>query len=226
MTTGKGTFNGLAVPIQGESEIKQETAGTDILTVSSVADATAANHLRINVTATSAITSGYLQGAMVNLVLGGGMTGGNTVQANAFATDITLSGTVTGWVSGMYVYMCEGTSAVPAAGFLSGYVAWFAALGSAALLRAGFHAGSEETSTYSATYDGAFVAECASAGAWKSLLVAYGGPPEEFLHITEAAEEGMYSTGTRANVAAAVAYLKVNVAGTIMWITLHASCTS
>ena len=33
MTTGKGTYNGLAVPINGESEIVQQTAATDILTL-------------------------------------------------------------------------------------------------------------------------------------------------------------------------------------------------
>lgn len=226
MTTGKGTVHGLAVPIYGESEIKQETAGTDILTLTSVADTTAANHLRVNMTATSAITAGYTQGVYVSMNLAGGMTGGSTVQQNAFATDITLSGTNTAWVTGMYVYICEGTSAEVSAGILNGYCAWFAALGDNALIRSGFHAGSEETAAVSAaagTCDGAFVAECAVAGSWKSLLVTYGGPPEEFLHITETTEEQMYSTRA---VGSAAAYLKVNVAGTIMWLTLAASCSS
>jgi len=226
MADGKQSYNGLGVPLYGNSTMEQQVAGDQPLTIKSVADNTACNLMTVRHTSTSALTAGYTQCYYASMTLTGGLTGGNTVQANSFATDITLSGTCTGWITGMYVYICEGTAAVPTNAFLDGYVAWFAALGSAAGQRAGFRAGSEETSTYSATVDGAFVAECGSAGAWKSLLVAYGGPPEEFLHITEAALDGMYSDAVRANIAAAGSWLKVNVAGTIMWIALHASCTS
>lgn len=227
MTTGTQTYNGLGVPLFGESTITQQTAGTDVLTVRSVADSTASNMFAARITASSAVTAGYTQGFFVNMNLAGGMTGGSTIQANSFATDITISGTTTAWVTGSYVYVCEGaTSAVTEGLILSGHCSWFAALGDACKIRAGFHAGSEETVAVSAvagTCDGAFVAECASAGSWKSLLVTYGGPPEEFLHITEATEEQMYTTRA---VGSAAAYLKVNVEGTILWLTLFASCSS
>lgn len=40
MTTGTGTYDGLAVPLSGESEITQVTAATDLLTLTGVSGAT------------------------------------------------------------------------------------------------------------------------------------------------------------------------------------------
>ena len=231
MATGSGTYNGLAVPLFGESEITQQVAGTDIITLTSVADATAANHLRINATSTSALTAGYFQGAYVNMSLGGGITGGSVTQANAFATDITLSGAVTGQISGMYVYIAEGTAAVPGSGtLLDGYVVYFAPLGGGAPdYRAGFHAYSEEPVATIGTMDAALLCESAGAlGTWGSVIGVTGiTPPSNFLYCqTALGEENMFSTGIRGDVAAAAAWLKVTVQSTVYWIALHASCTS
>ena len=224
------TYDGLAVPLYGESTITQQVKGTDILTLATVADAnTGVNVMRANITATSAQTSGYIQGFYVNLDLDGGGTGGQTTQANAFATDITIDGTFSSGVWGMYVYVQEGsTGSTPAAGALAGVQTYFAAFGATMDYRIGFWATSAETATYQATgVDGAFVAECGAAGSWKNLVVAHGGPPSYFLAFTTApGEEQMYSTGARGNVAAAASWLKVDVNGTVFWIALHASCTS
>jgi hypothetical protein len=228
MTTGDRTFKGLAVPLFGESTITQQVAGTDVLTVKSIADSTAANMFAARITASSAVTAGYTQGFYVNMNLAGGMTGGSQIQANCFAADVTLTGTNTSWITGTYVYICgspESSSAI-----LSGHCSWFAALSDDCLIRAGFHAGSEETAavTVVTDHDAAFLAECAVVGAWNSLLEAYGGPPYTFLTVSEvdAGEEMMYSSGAMGNVATAAAWLRVDIAGTNMWIALHASCTS
>jgi hypothetical protein len=228
MATGTLAYKGLAVPIYGESTITQVTEGTDVLTLDSVADAnTGVNIQRINITSTSAQTSGYLQGSYVNLNLDGGGTGGQTTQANSFATDITIDGTFSSGVWGMYVYAQEGsTGSTPTAGALVGVQTYFAAFGAAMDYRVGFWATSAETNSNLATgRDGAFMAECGSAGAWKSMLIAHGGPPGAFLSIYGApGEEEMYST--RAVAGSTSAYLKVDVNGTLFWLGLYASCTS
>ena len=228
MTIGAKSYMGMAVPLFGESLIRQQVAGTDVLTVQSHKDSTAANMFAARITASSAVTAGYTQGFYVNMNLAGGMTGGSTIQANAFAADITLTGTNTAWITGTYAYFCgspESSSAI-----LSGSCSWFAALSDDCHIRAGFHAGSEETAVKTAVtdHDAAFLAECACVGAWDSLLEAYGGPPTNFLKISEvdATEDYMYSTGARGDPAAAAAWLRVDVEGTDMWIALHATCTS
>ncbi len=222
-------YKGLAVGAFGGSDIWQETDGSSALTITSVADMTAANILGVVITSTSAITAGYTQGVYVNMRLDGGITGGATIQANAFAADITIDSTFSADVTGAYYYFAEGASgSTPTSGRATGVVSWFAAYGASMLERVGFIAGSEETSSNQATFlDSAFSATSGAAGAWGSLLACRGGPPSYLLHFTAApGEEEMYSTGVRGNVAAASAWLKVNVAGTVHWIALHASCTS
>ena len=185
MTTGTGTYKGLAVPLFGDFEMKQGTAGTDHMTLTSVANNTASNIQTIHQTATSAITSGYLQGSYVDLKLGGGATGGLGVQGNAFATDITLSGTVTAWVTGLYVYVCEGTAAVPTdPAQMDGVMVFFDTLGAGNFsYRAGFHAASQEATSYVAALDAAFMCECSgAAGTWGAFLGGLGiSAPEYFL---------------------------------------------
>jgi hypothetical protein len=225
-----GTYDGLAVPLYGESTITQQTLGADLLTLTSVADAyTAANLLNIKVTATSAQTAGYLNCAHVDLNMDGGGTGGQAVQSIAFAADITVDGTFSHGVYGAYIYVQEGsTGSTPAAGALVGMQTYFAAFGATMDYRVGFWASSAETATYQATgVDGAFVAECGAAGSWKNLIVAHGGPPSYFLALTTTpGEEQMISTGVRANIAASNMWLKCDINGTVLWIALHASCTS
>ena len=228
MATGSGSYNGLAVPLSGESEIVQVNAGTDVLTITSVADATAANHIRVNVTSTSAITAGYTQGVYVNMNIDGGITGGNTIQANAFAADITYDSTNSGFIGGAYMYFAEGsTGATMTGSTLAGYTAWFAASGSATDYRAGFWAGSEETSSYpGASADSAFLAECASSSAWGSLLCAHGGPPTYFLHQTTALVAGTMFDSDVTFSATPTGGLKCNMHGTAYYIALYQSCAS
>jgi hypothetical protein len=185
MTTGTATYKGLAIPLYGDFETKQGTAGTDHATFSSVANATASNIVRANWTSTSALTTGYSQGSYVNMTLAGGITGGSVVQASAFATDISLSGAISGWVTGMYVYVGEGTTAVPAdPGLMDGVCVFFDTLGSGNFAyRAGFHAYSQEASAQVASLDAAFMCECAgAAGTWGAFLGGLGiSAPEYFL---------------------------------------------
>lgn len=231
MGAGTKTWEGGAVPLFGESTITQQTAGTDIVTLNSVADSTAANHVRVGITSTSAITAGYLQAFYANVSLGGGITGGSVIQMNAFAADITLSGAVTAQISGMYVYIAEGTAAVPGSGtLLDGYVVYFAALGGGAPdYRAGFHAYSAEPVATIGSMDAALLCESAGAsGTWGAVIGVMGiTPPSNLIYFqTNLGEEDLFSTGVRGNVAAAAAWLKVTVESTVYWIALHASCSS
>src|SRR3990172_1841376 len=68
MAEGNKTFEGLAVPLLGESEIQQQTAATDILTLTGAAsqtgdflvlqNSTGADAVEISVTSTGAIADG------------------------------------------------------------------------------------------------------------------------------------------------------------------------
>jgi hypothetical protein len=230
MTKGKRTYDGLAVPLDGESEITQQIRGTDVLTLTSVANAyTAVNILEIGITATSAQTAGYLLGAHVSMNMDGGGTGGQAVQSIAFGADITIDGTFSHGVYGAYYYFQEGsTGSTPTAGAMVGVQTYFAAFGASMDYRVGFWATSAETSSFQASgVEGAFLAECGASGSWKNLIVAHGGPPSYFLAVTGApGEEQMISTAVRANIAASDMWLKCDVNGTDFWIALHASCSS
>lgn len=69
MTTGTGTYMGLAVPLNGESEITQTTAATDLLTLTGVASATG-NLLTIQTSSKAPATDGlrYLAYGRLRLI--------------------------------------------------------------------------------------------------------------------------------------------------------------
>jgi len=94
MTTGDRTFKGLAVPLNGESEIKQITAGTDLLTLTG-ADSMASDFLVLRDADKSEIL----------FVQFDGRTRLNIATAiSAFGVDVRFASTLTdGWCTSMNV---------------------------------------------------------------------------------------------------------------------------
>lgn len=127
MTTTYSSFNGMAFG-------PNEDGAFDIV----VADPGADNLLSIVVTdGSSAVTSGYLQPFYTSITLDSDANWSTAnAQINAFATDITLDGTIACEVEGMYVYIASSSATLTTAN-ISGFVAYFADLGSAPATRAG-----------------------------------------------------------------------------------------
>jgi len=232
MAAGTQSYNGLGVPLYGNSTMQQQAAGDQPLTIQSVADNTACNLLSVNHTSTSAITTGYTQCFYSNMNIDGGATGGRNIQLHPFAADITIDGAMSAQVGGCYIYITEGatgvTYATPSTVF--GYAVYFAATGSAPDYRAGFWAQSAEVAAYQgSTIDAAFFCDNSDAlGCWGAVIGVQGvTSPAYFLHMdTAPGEDQMISTGIRANIAAAGTWMRVKIQSTEYWIALHASCTS
>ena len=104
MTTGTGTYDGLSVPLYGESEIQQQTAATDILTITGAAsqsgdflvlrNSTGAEMFSISSSGliVSAVSQTYSGGA---LVLTGALTAALSSSAlNGVIVTVTSTGAV------------------------------------------------------------------------------------------------------------------------------------
>jgi len=220
MTKGTSTYKGLAVPLFGDSEIKQETAGTDALTITSVASPGACNVFNVAVTdASAALATGYLQGIYTSMAVTGVYSNG--CQINAFASDITLSGTPGVEVSGMYLYFSETGTTVVTDLQLNGVAVYFADMGGAMANRAAFHAYSEATHL-GADIDAAFYAYCSGAsGTWTALLGSGGSTaPEFFFENSTALGGSARMLVAYAPDAAATHALRIRVDGTIYNIPL------
>ena len=226
MATGTQTYKGLAVPLFGESTIKQVTLGTDVLNVESLAAATGSNLFRASLSSSATLSSGYLQGFYAAVATTGVLS--SSCQVNAFAADITLSGTPGVEVSGAYIYIAETGTTVVTALNLNGYVAYLEDMGGAPAYRYGFKAYSASANVASGTNsaDATFQSMCAgSTGTWTALLGVTGTtPPEYFLTIDNTTTTRMFSAYSPSD--AATYCLRITHAGAVYNIPCVAdSCT-
>ena len=113
-----GTYDGLSVPMYGAFNryLEDQTAcwsvadtGAFDITLAN-ATTTADNAMSVTVNSSGALASGYQQGYYCALNISSTTTGGNATQFNAFATDISISGSHTSWIGGGYIYIAEGTT--------------------------------------------------------------------------------------------------------------------
>ena len=224
MTTGTQTYKGLAVPLFGESTIKQVTLGTDVLNVESLAAATGSNLFRASLSSSATLSSGYLQGFYAAVATTGVLS--SSCQVNAFAADITLSGTPGVEVSGMYLYFAETGTTVMDNCNLNGVVVYFDEMGDTMSYRAGFKVYSDDDSI-ATNLDVGFETVSANSGLFGAMLGHKGALyPEYFLWCQNAPTltANMAVTYTPGDTAGHA--LRVNFAGTIYNIPMVADSCS
>ena len=113
-----GTMKGLYVPMYGafnrylEDQTECWSVADDGALDITIANATttADNALAVTVNSSGALASGYQQGFYCALNISSTTSGGGGTQFNAFATDISISGTQAAWIGGGYVYIAAGTT--------------------------------------------------------------------------------------------------------------------
>jgi len=226
-----GTMEGLGVPLFGGYTSYQSNGTTSFLTVNSDgthdfswADEGADNFISVTITDATTITSGYIQPFYTSLAVTGAYSTGSC-QINAFAADISLSGTPGVEVSGMYLYFSEtGTTTVTSLN-LAGHTVYFEDMGGAPVARAGFKVYSAGTNVAS-QFDAAFMFISAGTGTMSSLLGFKGASdPEYFLSYVNAPSAGRMMADYSPSDAATKA-LRVNLAGTIYNIPMVADSCS
>ena len=124
-----GTAEGIGVPRFGAyyrySEAQTENlavtdGGVHTLTIANTTTAT--NGIGVDTTYSGTYASGYGSGVHVGLAVAGTSTGGfASCQLNAFAADVSVNGTHTCGIGGIYVYMAEGTATLTSAQVYAGY---------------------------------------------------------------------------------------------------------
>lgn len=212
-----GTMDGLGIPINGGYTAYQSDGTTSYLTVNSdgtqdfsFSDEGADNFISVTVTDSTTITTGYIQPFYANITYSGAMSTGNS-QINAFATDISLTGTVSSEVEGFYAYI-SGTGTLTSAN-ISGMVVNIASLGGAASTRCGLQIHIEDGNV--ASSQDAFIL-CrleGSSGAATNLIQKSGTATNPEYFLTTNASDGMvtaYSASDSADKA-----LRVQIAGSV-----------
>ena len=213
MTTGTQTYKGLAVPLFGESTIKQVTLGTDVLNVESLAAATGSNLFRASLSSSATLSSGYLQGFYAAVATTGVLS--SSCQVNAFAADITLSGTPGVEVSGMYLYFAETGTTVMDNCNLNGVVVYFDEMGDTMSYRAGFKVYSDDDSI-ATNLDVGFETVSANSGLFGAMLGHKGALyPEYILWCQNAPTLTANMCVAYSPTDAATHALRVSLAGTI-----------
>ena len=170
----------------------------------------------------SAVTSGYLQPYYTSITLDSDANWSTgSAQINAFATDITLDGTVACEVEGMYVYITSASATLTSAN-ISGYVVNIANLGSSPATRAGLQIHIEDGNVGS-SQDAAILIrlEGASAALTNVFQFAASSLPSIFLATNAGGGTKMIQTHTVDSSATLV--LVCNINGSTYWIPLHAA---
>ena len=224
-----GTMEGLSVPIYGEfyrysadqtQNLYVEDDGVWNLTVSNTTD-THDNIFAITYTTSGTYASGYGNVCYVAMNVGGTSSGGaSTHQFNAFGTDITINGTHTAGIGGMYVYIAEGTATLTSAQVYGG---WFDIMEIGQTDYLSCLRLSMQTTTI-ATAIHSFI-HCAldGSGTATSLIAMQGsGRPTYFLSHSIQTAGGYYDATAGASDDTPVGRLAVNLAGTAAYIYLFA----
>ena len=208
-----GGYDGLALAMYDTNDQSFVNKGAD-------------NFFSITITDATTMTSGYIQPFHTSITSTGSKTGGQSgVQVNAFAADIALGATQTAWVAGVYIYVCEASSAATMTdSTLSGYEVYFDTIGSACDYRMAFHCSSAETSSYNAaSMDTGLMVECSgTTGTWGSMLGVMGYTlPLYFLKVGDYTAADRMICASDGMTSAAAYTLKCYLKGAVYNIPLY-----
>ena len=192
----------------------------------SFTDPGADNLIAITVTdGSSAVTSGYLQPFYANITLDSDASWSTgSAQINAFATDITLDGTVSCEVEGMYVYITNSSGTITSAN-ISGLVVNIADLGSQASTRAGLQIHIEDGNV-AASQDAAILVRLeGSSGALTNLIQLSGTASLKPAYFLTTNQGGAASTMVQSKTCAGTqdTVLVCNINGSTYWIPMYAA---
>lgn len=219
------TYNGLGVPLYPDSDGVSMTlptgAGFDI----SASDPGANNLVSVAAADGSTVTSGYLQPfyASITLDSDANWTTGNA-QINAFASDITLAGTVAVEVSGAYIYISASADSIASAN-ISGYNAYIADLGGSPSTRAGIQIHIEDGNVGS-SQDAAVLVRLEGSSSSLTNLIQLAGTatrkPAKFFATNQGAAAGSLVQAFTAGGTQDLV-LVCNINGSTYWIPMYAA---
>ncbi len=226
-----GTYEGLSVPIFGEfyrytegqvQTLFVEDNGIFNLSVTQTSTAGADNALDVTLSITgTAVASGYGSGVHVgmsfgeNFVSSGGFA---SLQQNAFAADVTVNGTHTGGVGGLYVYMAEGTATMTSAQVYGGYFDIGTDFGTVDYLSC--ITLDKHNTTVGTTVDAFILCQLQGSGTGTSLIHMNGpGKPAYFLNCDVTAE-GFFDITAGQSGDTPAARLAVRTGGSTMYLYL------
>ena len=227
-----GTFEGLSVPIFGEfyryTEDQSQTLyvednGIFNLAIEHTTTAGADNALDVTLSITgTAVASGYGSGVHVGMSFGEGFVasgGFASCQQNAFAADVTVNGTHTSGIGGLYVYMAEGTATLTSAQVYGGYFDIGTDFGTVDYLSC--ITLDKHNTTKGTTVDAFILCQLQGSGTATALIQMQGpGRPAYFLNLSSATEEGFYDATAGQGADNPTGRLAVRVAGTTHFIAL------
>ena len=223
-----GTYEGLGVPLFGPyyrysanrtENLSVSDAGVTALTVAYTGIA-ASKAFTVNYSVSgSDIASGYGAGVHVNLGIDGSSTGAfASYQQNAFSPDVTINGTPTGGIGGLYVYISKGTATLTSAVVYGGYFDIGNELGATDYLSCVTL--DKHNTTVGTTVDAFILCQLQGSGTGTTMIHMQGpAHPTYFLSFNSIAGTGCVdATGSRTMTE--VASIAVNIAGTKMLIPL------
>jgi len=220
-----GTYMGLAVPLYPDStglNMVLSTGGAfDVTAVDPGAD----NLFAIDVDDGSTVTSGYLQPfyASITLDSDASWTTANA-QINAFSTDITLDGTVSCEVEGMYVYISSSSGTITSAN-ISGFVVYIDDLAASPSTRAGIQIHIADGNVGS-TQDAAILVRLeGSSSALTNLIQLAGTAAQKPAYFLATNQGGAASSLIQSKTAAGTQNLVLvcNINGSTYWIPMYAA---
>lgn len=179
----------------------------------------------IAVTENNTVTSGYLQPFYTSITLtsDAAWSTGNA-QINAFATDITLDGTVSCEVEGMYVYIA-GSSATVTSANISGMVVYIADLSGAPSTRAGIQIHIEDGNTASSQDAAVLVRLEGSSSTLTNLIQLAGTATKKPAYFLATNQGGAASTLVQTKTCGGTQNLVLvcNINGSTYWIPMYAA---
>ena len=222
-----GTMEGLSVPINGEfyrysaSQVQNlfvEDSGVTNLTVK-YTGTTADQALAVDYSTSGTQASGYGAGIFVGLGVAGTSTGGfASTQQNAFATDVTVNGTHTCGIGGLYVYLAEGTATLTTAQIYGGYFDIGTDFGTVDYLSC--ITLDKHNTTKGTTVDAFILCQLQGSGTGTTIIQMQGpAKPTYLLNMSDATVAGMLDADSR-QAATSTSNLAVRVGGTTKYIQL------
>jgi hypothetical protein len=168
------------------------------------------------------VASGYGAGVYVSLAVSGTSTGGfASTQQNAFAADVSVNGTHTCGIGGIYIYMAAGTASVDTAQIYGGYFDIGTDFGTVDYLSC--ITLDKHNTTKGTTVDAFILCQFQGSGTGTSLIHMQGpSKPTYFLNMNDGATSGFLDATAR-DAASSAHNLIVRVGGTTFYIPLLAA---
>lgn len=224
-----GTFEGLSLPIFGEfyryseggtQNLFVEDNGIFNLTVEHTTTTSADNAFDVALTVSgTAVAGGYGSGVHVGMAVGGVSSGSiSGLQHNAFAADVSIGGTQTCGVGGLYIYLSENSATLTSARVYGGYFDIGTDFGTVDYLSCIVL--DKHNTTKGTTVDAFILCQLQGSGTASSLIRMQGGAkPVYFLDMSDGAAAGFLDTDSR-QAATSTNNLAINIAGTTKYIQL------